>query len=294
MKKTEKGLNETMLTLQEKINSRARKSYLEKAGIDPDSNHVIQDLFPATLFKSTYRNIPNDFARSCLFTARSARVERKTFTREKLFHITESVEFLYTGQELRSLDDELIWLQLVDYCRSTPLGEYTEFDIRQLMNDVGWKTTGHYYKKVRESISRLKATEIYIKNNATFGTSGGISLINDYIGVNQGNQTEPTKYKISINKELIVLFAGGTFTNIPWGKYKSLTPMGRRLADYALSHKYPNPIRIQLFLQLCGSEQVDSNEHVKLKTARKVCLELMTKGVVKYAYVTDGKIVIDR
>ncbi|EPH8804032.1 plasmid replication initiator TrfA, partial [Neisseria gonorrhoeae] len=99
-----------------------REEYLKSKGIPTDDNLIIEDLFGNTIFGSKHRAMPNDFARSCLFTARNHRVPRKTFSREKLFHISEKVEILYTGTELRSVDDELIWMQLVDYCRRFPLG----------------------------------------------------------------------------------------------------------------------------------------------------------------------------
>lgn len=286
--------------LQQNLNFAAERknkaqllSYLEERGIDLDENLIIEDLFGKTIFGSKHRTLPNDFARSCLFTARNHRVPRKLFNREKLFHISEQVEILYTGTELRSIDDELIWMQLVDYCRSSPLGNYVEFDIRQLIKDIGWETSGAYYKKIRESLSRMKATEIYIKNSKAYGISGGISLLENYIGIDN-LKGEPTKYKISIDKNLIILFAGNTFSNIPWSQYKQLSPMARRLADYIFSHKYPNPIAIPTFLAMCGSDQINSPVKTQNQNAKKICEELISISLVKAAFVTDGKIVIER
>lgn len=270
-----------------------RRSYLQEKGINPDGEMVIQDLFGRTLFGSSHRQLPNDFARSCLFTARHPKIPRKAFNRAKLFHISEKIEILYTGIELRSIDDELIWMQLVEYCRSAPLGDYIEFDIRQLIKDIGWGTAGTYYKKVRESISRMKATEIYIKNSNAFGISGGLSLIGDYVGyANQDGQ--PTRYQISIDKNLILLFAGETFTNIPWSQYKRLSPMARRLTDYVFSHRQPNPIPVTTFLAMCGSDQIDSPSKTQNHSAKKVCAELVDKQLVKAAFVHDGRIIVER
>lgn len=278
---------------KQRLDEARKRSYLEEKGIDFQGELVIQDLFGKNIFGNKHRTIPNDFARSCLFTARNHRTPRKSFTREKLFHVSEGVEILYTGQELRSIDDELIWMQLVDYCRSSPLGNYIEFDVRQLLKDIGWDTSGAYYKRVRNSLSRMKATEIYLKNSKTYGISGGISLIDNYYGIDNC-KGEPTRYKISIDKNLIVLFAGSTFTNIPWIQYKQLSPMARRLADYVFSHRYPNPIQIPTFLAMCGSDQVNSPVKTQNLNAKKVCIELTETGLVKAAFVTAGKIVVER
>lgn len=270
-----------------------REEYLKSKGIPTDDNLIIEDLFGNTIFGSKHRAMPNDFARSCLFTARNHRVPRKTFSREKLFHISEKVEILYTGTELRSVDDELIWMQLVDYCRRFPLGNYVEFDIRQLIKDIGWDTSGAYYKRVRESLSRMKATEIYIKNGNTYGVSGGISLIDNYVGI-ENIKGEPTRYKVSIDKKLIVLFAGNTFSNIPWSQYKKLSPMARRLTDYVFSHKHPNPIPIPAFLAMCGSDQINSPAKTQNQNAKKICAELTEAQLVKTAFVLSGKIIVER
>jgi TrfA protein. len=282
-------LNNRKLILEEE----KRKNYLVHRGINPNKEFVIQDLFPDTLFKNGYRVIPNDIARGALFTTRSTRVERRTFTRHSLFHLSSDVSLLYTGQELYARDDELIWLQLVHYCIGVQLGDPVTFSITQLVKDIGWSTSGQSYRKVRESFSRLAATEIYIENKTTYGVSGGFSLIDKYIGINDGNRM-PSKYQISIDRNIIFLLAGNTFTNIPWEKYKKLSPMCRRLADYTFSHKYPNPLRISQFLQLCDSQQIDSPKYVQNLTVKRLLEELVKQQIVKKAYIYKGKIHLER
>lgn len=288
------NIADIMVSLGDKIAATSRNKYLCNKGINPNDEHVIQALFPRTMFENGFRNLPNDIARSCLFSARGAKEERKSFHRQPIFHLCKEIEILYTGQELCARDDELVWLQLIHYCRYTPLGKYIEFGLRQFILDIGWPATGTYYQKVRDSFSRLAATEIYIKNSSTYGISGGLHLIDNYVGLNEGKYKEPTKYRLSIDKNLIALFAGNTFTNIPWDKYKSLSPMGRRLTDYALSHRTPNPLPIIKFLYLCQSEQINSANSMKKQTAQRICSELVEKGVVANAFVANGNIYIKR
>ena len=102
------------------------------------------------------RYIPNDYAHSSLFTARSYREPRKSLTQKKLFHLHETVSILYTGIELRAIDDELVWLQILNYGKNVALGESFEFSIKDLVRDVGWNKSGSYYDKARECISRVR------------------------------------------------------------------------------------------------------------------------------------------
>jgi hypothetical protein len=68
------------------------------------------------------RFIPNDDARSSLFTARNKREPRRTLLHEKLFHLHQTVSILYTGLELRAEDDEIVWMQILHYGKNVPLG----------------------------------------------------------------------------------------------------------------------------------------------------------------------------
>lgn len=272
-----------------------RNSYLEKKGININEPIILYDLFPDTIFGDDYRVMPNEFARSCLFTVRHPSVERKTYLREEIYHINENITILYTGQELRAVDDELIWMQLIQYCLKSPLDSCVEFKIRQLILDIGWKPTGAYYKKVRDSLSRMKATEIYVQNSKAFGKSASISLIGNYIASeNSSTDNQPTVYRVSIDKNLAVLFAGNTFTNIPWDKFKRLSVTSRRLVDYAFSNKFPFSLPVDKFLKMCGSDRINSPQKTKTLAATKCCNELVQKDLVKEAKVIDGKIVIVR
>lgn len=280
--------------VQKRTFEASRNAYLLERDIDYNTDLVLDDLFPDTLFHGSHRVIPNDFARCSLFTTRHPKEARLTFTQHEIFHTSNNVSILYTGQELRALDDELIWMQLVYYCTKSPLGNYVTFKIRDLLKDIGWSTTGFYYHRVRESLSRMKATEILIKNKKQFGLSAGISLINNYIALDETGSKEPTTYSISIDKNIIILFAGNTFTNVPWEKYKKLSTTTRRLADWIFSHKYPNPMDINIFLQLCGSNRVNSPSKTQIQAAKRCCKELLEFEMVKDAFVNKGKIIVTR
>jgi hypothetical protein len=66
--------------------------------------------------------IPNDYARSSLFTARNKREPRRMLLHEKLFHLHQTVSILYTGLELRAEDDEIVWMRILHYAKNVPWG----------------------------------------------------------------------------------------------------------------------------------------------------------------------------
>ena len=261
-----------------------RKAYLQSKGISPNAPFQLDLIFPKIMERSDLRSIPNDYARSSLFTARNKREPRRTLLHKKLFHYNESISILYTGIELRAEDDELIWLQILNYGKSVPLGDPFEFSIKDLVKDLNWSKNGRYYDKARECISRLKASEILALNSKAYGTSGAISLIKNYTIVND-EEGKPTQYRVWIEPSLILLFAGDTFTTHTWEAYRGLSPVARRLADYIESHKHPYPLALEKFRQMCDSS--DASLTSWRQTVNKACAEVKATAVVRRAMLKD-------
>lgn len=267
-----------------------RNAYLHAKNIKPGQPHQLDLLFPTSVARrGDLRHIPNDYARSSLFTARNKREPRKILVREKLFHYNEYVSILYSGIELRAEDDEIICLQIFNYGQSVPLGQPFDFSIKDLVHDVNWSKNGHYYDKARECISRLKASEILALNHKAYGDSGSVSLIEKYTTVNDADG-KPTKYRVWLDPDLIVLFAGGTFTSHNWGIYRELSPVARRLCDYIESHKYPNPLALETFRHMCGSN--DSSLASWRQTVNRACSQVKALPTVQNAEVKGGVITV--
>lgn len=268
------------------VDKMQRNAYLNSKGIKPKSMCQL-DLFESIAERNDLRHIPNDYARSSLFTARNKKEPRKSFVHEKLFHYNEHVSILYTGIELRAEDDEIVWLQILNYGKSVTLGEPFEFSVKNLVRDVNWSKSGRNYDRVRECISRLKATEVLALNSKAYGKSGAISLIQNYDAINDADG-KPTQYRVWINQNLILLFAGNTFTSHNWEVYRDLSPVARRLADYIVSHKYPYPLSLERFRQMCGS--TNSVTRSWRQMVKKVCVEVQEAKIAETAFLTDDKI----
>jgi len=262
-----------------------RKCYLTKKGINPNSPFQLDLLFPETVgSRDDLRHIPNDYSRSSLFTARNKNIPRKTLTHEKLFHYSESVSILYTGIELRAEDDEIVWLQILGYGKSMPLGEPFEFSVKDLVRDVNWSKSGRNYDRVRECISRLRANEVLALSSKAYGKSGSISLIANYTAVNDA-EGKPTKYRVWIDPRMIALFAGNTFTSHSWAAYRDLSPVARRLADYIESHKHPFPLELDRFRKMCGSSESSTTSW--RQTVKKACAEVQEAGIAAIAKLSQ-------
>lgn len=266
-----------------------RKAYLNGKGINPNSNHQLDLLFPDTVgTRGDLRHIPNDYARSSLFTTRNKAEPRQSLVQQPLFHYNETVSILYTGVELRADDDELVWLQIINYGSKVVLGEPFEFSVKDLVRDIGWTKNGRNYDRARACISRLKANEILALNTKAYGTSGAMSMIQNYTAVNDA-EGKPVEYRVWIAQNLIYLFAGNTFTSHNWETYRELTSIERRLADYLLSHKHPYPLGLDKFKRICGS--TNSTPTSWRQQVKKACAGLEAKGVAKSVTLTkDDKI----
>lgn len=140
-----------------------RSAYLSNRGISPTGQFQLDLIFPDSMEnRDDLRHIPNDYARSSLFTVGNKRVPRRAFMHETLFHYNEHISILYTGIELRAEDDELVWLQILNYAQKVALGEPFEFSVKNLVADVGWHKNGRYYDKARECISRPRRVRIVV------------------------------------------------------------------------------------------------------------------------------------
>jgi TrfA protein len=282
--KPQPGESEKMTRLNEKSADSRRKIYLRSKNINPSEPYQLDFLFSEDLANKK-RHLPNDFARSTLFTAVSKTTPRRSFLREKLFHYNDHIEILYTGTELRAEDDELVWLQIINYGQNVELGLPFEFSISQMLEDLDWTPSGANYRRIRECLSRLKANEIYVSNSQSFGVSGSLSLIENYTAAND-ESANPTKYKVWIDKRMVLLFAGNTFSSHNWDKYRALSPIARRLADYIASHRSPYPLSLARFREMCGS--TDSSVYSFKQSTKKACALLQDVGIVTAADV-DSK-----
>ena len=275
-----KGLTSASLALASakplahRVDQMQREAYLRSRGVDPHGP------FQLEIWPDDVREIPNDYARSAIFTVRNKKEPRASLQGALVFHVEKAVKITFTGIELRAEDDELVWQQILNYAKHKTLGEPIEFNLHELCRELNWSINGRNYEKARMSISRLKANEVKVENERA-GRGSAISLIREYDF--QGDGDKGTKYRIWIHPDLILLFAGNTSTRIVWAQYRDLPPIARRLYDYFASHKQPFPLRLDTFYKMCAS--TCSTEKKWRAMVRGACAALVTAGLVKKAWI---------
>lgn len=268
----------------EQVNVAFKRAVLAQNGLDPEgSTHQMQ------LWPDTVRALPNDHARSAIFTTRNKRQPREALQQAPVFHLNNDVKITYTGIELRAEDDELVWLQVLDYAKHFPLGHPVEFTLYQLCKDVGWSINGTYYKKAEACLDRLKATNLKFESKRV-GKLKGMSFLRDYCMVNKG--TRNAKCQVEVDPEMIFFFLGNHFTQVVWEKYRDLPPVARRLFDYIGSHRAPYPLPLEKFHKMCGSLCKTTKRWKEM--AQGACDDLNEAKLVQHAWISGNQILCNR
>jgi len=240
-------------------------------------------LFENAPWPSDMRALPNDYARSSLFTTRNKRAPRKALEGVVIYTTSKDVKIIYTGIELRVADDELVWQQVLEYAKHAAPGEPVEFSFYRLCVDIGWPTNGHYYAKSKDCLSRLQASAMSFHSQRV-GRIPSLSLIESYDYSTGRN----SRCRVKIDKRIAALFAGNNYTRMAWEPYRALTPTARSLYDYLASHRDPYPLDIEKFRMLCGSE--DSRKFHWRARCREACTELVEAELVFEAWVNKNLI----
>jgi len=262
-------------------------SQVKQAALLRQAKQQIKDaqlsLFDIAPWPDTMRALPNDYARSALFTTRNKCVPREAFQARELFHVNKDVTITYTGVELRAEDDELVWLQVLEYAKRRPLGETLSFTFYELCKDLAWSINGRYYAKAEESLSRLQASAMQFSSKRV-GRLESLSLIRRFRVLNRS--TQHSRCEVEIDEEMVVMFAGEHYSKVVWEKYRKLTPTARRMFDYFASHQEPYPIKLEVFREMCGSQSARANKW--REQVGRACEDLCKSGLITHAWVNDN------
>ncbi|ELJ8710408.1 replication initiator protein A [Vibrio cholerae] len=238
-------------------------------------------LFDIAPWGDHMRALPNDYARSALFTVRNKRVPRAALQSELIYSIGNDVTITYTGVELRAEDDELVWQQVMEYSKRSPIGDPISFTFYELCKDLGWSINGRYYKKAEECLSRLQASAMQFESKRV-GRLESLSLISRFRVLDRGKRN--SRCQVTIDEEMVVLFAGDYYSRFIWDKYRKLSPTARRMFDYFASHKEPFPLKLETFRLMCGSQSTRAKKWREQVGA--ACEELKESGLIADAWVS--------
>lgn len=198
------------------------------------------------------RGAPNALARSALFTCADKRKPRRTFDREVIVSVAGQ-EIRYTGKELRQ-DDLTVWLQIVHLARMQPLGNQVELSAHALGTQIGWGEGGDTYKRLRESIARMREGTVWVDKPDGKGWSGNLIMRLEW---SDAGSKSKEKWKIYLDPNILKLFQPDSFTLLNGEERLGLTPLAQWLYLFYSTHCSPFPYKVETLYGLCGSTSAE-------------------------------------
>lgn len=196
------------------------------------------------LWGDPQRGIPNDFARSALFTAAHPK-NREYLSDENVFS-QNGINITYTGIRLSQAHLD-VFEAIMHLARELPEGNAVRFTAHGLLKLIGRRTSGRDHERLLRTLKELTATAVTVKREG-YGTYCG-SLLPEW-----EDREDNGKFSIRINRDIIKLFERG-FTVIEWEQRKALSrkPLSQSLHVWLCSHEKPYPVTVQYLHDITGS-----------------------------------------
>ena len=199
------------------------------------------------LFPNEARPVSNDMARSALFSC--VQGKDRQMVKDALLASQDGIEIRFTGERLNQDDHDLL-MQLVEYAKHKPLGEYTTVPAYSILKALGGKKGGSHYQQLRADILRLFAASVSVRDS---------ERKIEYFGhlIDEAAQDESSRYwTFKFNPKLRALYDDDMYTLIDWEQRKQLKgkDLARWLQLYIASHATPFPISVAYLRDKSGSQ----------------------------------------
>jgi len=198
------------------------------------------------------RGLPNALARSALFGV-TRNGERAALKRQVIASL-KGITIEYTGECLRQCDED-VYLQIIHLARFVELGTEIRFTAHGIIKELGWSKNNASYKRLIESIDRLKANSISItveSNQTRLNFTG--SLIRSFRWMEQNCEKPLRQWEVKLEPEMIALFGPNSYSRIDWRMRLRLSPLEKWLHSFYHTHQKSFPISVELLHSLTGSE----------------------------------------
>lgn len=191
------------------------------------------------------RSVPNVILRSALFGISQVRAISPKRT---LVASPDGVEIRFKGEHFNQ-DDLDVWDELVHRCRKHPLGTYVQFDIKDILLDLGLKTGGAQYNQFHETIARLQGgvIELRFPNEAQ-------NFRGTLVGQSFYDETKES-YVMMINSDLLKIYnTGASYIDPEERKLYKRNALAKWLHGFYTSHADPYAYSVATIRKLCGSK----------------------------------------
>jgi hypothetical protein len=227
------------------------------------------------------RGTPNEFIRSALFAAIQGK--DRVFLKKAVLFSQNGIDIQYTGEQLNQ-EDLTVWQTLVHLARHNPVETECIFTGSMILSAMELPKGSNHYESLDDSIRRLTACLVEVRDQNE-GLRYGGSLI-DWFEVRE----KVEKYKIKLNRRLIVLFDDHGWTGIEWNQRLRLRGKSLALALHAYysSHQTPFPIKLSTLQELTGSK---NKQAAGFKAKCRIALDELVKVNFLESYQIDKNVV---
>ena len=240
------------------------------------------------LWPEPLRAVPNGFLRSALFRATHHKGRRPYLDGEKLATVA-GIEITYSGPRLDQGDLDC-WEAILHTLRGQDMGEKCRTTSYHLLKVMGLKDTGKAREVLETRIKRLNKSAIEIES----GQYLYIGSLLDSAARDKATQ----EWVITLNPELLKLFAPDQFTLIQWRTRRALAtrPLAQWLHGYFSSHAAPFPVKVETLHRLCGSETEEMKHFTQALKRALEALETASAaaGTPIEWRIVDGTVYLER
>jgi len=203
------------------------------------------------------RAMPNSMLRSALFGAIGK--GRRRYLERKRIASLDGLDIIYTGIRLDQGDLD-VYESVLHHLRFQEMGIDSRLTAYSLLKLMGKTDTGKNRDILHTRLSRLCANSIELKQGryTYFG-----SLIHEAY-----KDEETKEWIVVLNPNLRILFEPNQFTLTDWNIRRKLSgqSLAQWLHNFYSTHAEPYPIRVDILLELSGSENINPrSSHQKLK-----------------------------
>jgi len=206
------------------------------------------------------RGGPNALLRSAFFSGIHSKKRKVIGTQSSaskepegvLIASQDGIRIKYAGTQLNQYDAD-VFFESVHRARKEPLETECTFKGSDFLREIGRSDSKGNYDDLDESLRRLRRGELEAEwtiNGRHYIFTG--SLIASYV-----RETTTKLYRITFSKEVRILFAPASWTQLEWEQRKALIgqPLAQWLHSYFSTHAAPFAVSVAYILKQSGSNR---------------------------------------